>query len=310
VTTFNLTIEDVEEILTEYKEDINNIDYVNKGGQKIVFKCNFSGEEYALKFCDVTDVKTDQSVYSLEEEEDSSSQSENVVLLRAKREIDIMHRVDTPTLVKLGPIDLNLVEYKDKKILFFSEEFIQGYNLRSLVMEKRLNFSQILQLGIDIANAIDHLWKIKMVHRDIKPENIMQRQDGDFVLLDTGIAFDIQGETLTAAYNFIGTPIYASPEQLSGFRRELDFRSDLFLLGIILYECITGSHPFFQRGLNTYQIVAKIASGNIVPPSQYINDLPKKFERIIMRLLAKEPHLRYKTCSQLIEQLSALREEL
>ncbi|MGG3888608.1 serine/threonine-protein kinase [Metabacillus fastidiosus] len=304
----NLSVEDVKDILHGCKEIITDLEYQDKGGQKTVYKCKINGELFALKFCDITDSNNNEA--NKDHENNDSEQSENSVLSRAKREIDIMDKVDTPTLVKLGPIGLQIVDYKDKTLLYFSEEFIEGKDLHNIIQETPLSIEDSIELAINITTAIDNLWSISMVHRDIKPKNIMRRENGQFVLLDTGIAFDIQGETLTAAFSLIGSPIYMSPEQLSGLRRELDFRSDLFLLGIVLYEAVTGTHPFFQSGLNTYQIVANITNNKLVPISTHVQDIPKKFERIIMRLLAKEPHLRYKSCEQLLKQLYSLKEEL
>lgn len=149
-----------------------------------------------------------------------------------------------------------------------------------------------------------------MVHRDVKPRNIMRRNSGDYVLLDTGLAFDLSDESLTAAFMTVGTPIYMSPEQLKNVRRGIDFRSDLFLLGIVMYEVITGKHPFFQRGINSMQLVANIISNQVEPPSTIRSDIPNSLNTIIMRLLAKEPHLRFKTCDSLINKLQQAREEI
>lgn len=303
-----LSVVDVNELLGSHKEMVTELEYRDRGGQKTVFTCKINGEKYALKFCDVTDAESKEEKNDIVDYD--SEETENVALARAKREIDIMHRVNSPTLVKMGPIGLNLADLNNKKILYFSEEFINGADLHSLILDKPLSYLQTVDLAIDMTTAIQQLWNIKMVHRDIKPKNIMRRDDGSYVLLDTGIAFDLQGETLTAAFHLVGSQIYMSPEQLRGYRRELDFRSDLFLLGIVLYEASTGQHPFFQRGLNTYQIVANITTSSLVPPSTIISEFPKKLERIIVRLLAKEPHLRYKTCEQLLKQLHSLKEEL
>ncbi|WP_060679461.1 serine/threonine protein kinase [Virgibacillus halodenitrificans] len=303
-----LTKDDVYTLLGINKDVVTELEYKDRGGQKTVFTCKINGVKFALKFCDVTDAESKEN--QREQQESESDQADNVALSRAKREIDIMHRVDSPTLVKLGPIGLNLADLENKKILYFSEEYIDGSDLYYLISQGAISYLQTVELAIDITTAIKQLWNIKMVHRDIKPKNIMRRIDGSYVLLDTGIAFDIHGETLTAAFHLVGSQIYMSPEQLSGYRRELDFRSDLFLLGIVLYEVSTGQHPFFQSGLNTYQIFANITTNNLVPPSKLVSDFPKKLERIITRLLAKEPHLRYKTCDQLLKQLYSQREEL
>ncbi|MDH5160607.1 serine/threonine-protein kinase [Heyndrickxia oleronia] len=302
-----LTLEKVKEMLINCPETITDLEYLDRGGQKTVFKCKINGDFFALKFCDVTNTDKNDSILNTD---DNSVKAESVTLSRARREIEIMNKVDSPHLVKLGPIGLKLIEYNGRDILYFSEELIIGEDLFSILRSSELSFNQTIELAIDMTKAIKQLSSINMVHRDIKPKNIMQRKNGQYVLLDTGIAFDIQGETLTAAFHLVGTKIYMSPEQLSGYRRELDFRSDLFLLGIVLYEAISGTHPFYKPGHQTHQIIANILSTNIVPLSQIVANMPKKLERIVMRLLAKEPHLRFKSCDQLIEQLEKVKEEL
>lgn len=305
-----LSINDIREILriSEIDIGVSDLEFIDKGGQKTVFKCFMNDKPYALKFCNITKHEGDN--ISSVQEGTKLDNADSTTLSRAKREIEIMNKVNTPYLVKLGPIGLTLTEYNEKIYLFFSEEFIYGSDLHSIIKKNKLSYEQTIDMALNLANAIDHLWDIKMVHRDIKPKNIMQRDNGEYILLDTGIAFDVQGEELTAAFHLIGTKIYMSPEQLNGYRRELDFRSDLFLLGIVMYEASTGIHPFYQPGNHTHQIISNILLTNLAPPSKMIEGFPKKLERIIMRLLAKEPHLRYKSCDRLIEQLSSLKEEL
>jgi eukaryotic-like serine/threonine-protein kinase len=299
-----LSINDVKSLVGDDHE-ITEIKEIGQGGQKTVFSCNINGEKFALKFLDVT------GIGGTEGEPDDTEEVKNEVLARATREIDIMNKCDSPHLVKLGPIGLELRDFNDKRILFFSEEFIDGSDLHKIIgSPQTLSEQNVIQLGIDITNAINQLWSIGMIHRDIKPQNIMQRREGDFVLLDTGIAFDTTGQTLTKAFHIVGTPIYMSPEQLSYARRNLDFRSDLFLLGIVMYQAITGIHPFYTPGFNSVQIVSNITINPVKKISEIIESINPKLERIILRLLNKEPHLRYKTTDTLITQLDALRREI
>ncbi|MFD1953192.1 serine/threonine protein kinase [Paenibacillus thailandensis] len=306
----DLTEDQVKEICPT----CTDIVFLGKGGQKTVFSCSISGVRYAIKFLDLTNIQDQQVQQSLDSDHYSISPIEDIredVLARAKREIDIMNRCETPTLVKLGPIGMTFVEYKSRKLLYFTEELVSGEDLYTIIRrDRQITLQEGIQLGIDIATAIKHLWDINMVHRDVKPKNIMRRDNGTYVLLDTGLAFDLSDESLTAAFMTVGTRIYMSPEQLKNVRRGIDFRSDLFLLGIVLYESLTGQHPFFTRGLNSMQLVANIVSNQVEKPSNLRTDLPQSLNAIIMRLLAKEPHLRFKTCDSLIEKLAQVREEL
>jgi eukaryotic-like serine/threonine-protein kinase len=297
-----LTVEDVKKII-DNQESISDLEFLSKGGQKVVFKCKINDDYYTLKFLELSD--WDDSG-DLNETHDIQSE----ILARATREIDIMRKCDTPTLVKLGPIGMTLTEYNGKKFLYFSEEFVEGEDLFQILSKRTLSQMEAIQLGIDIATAIEHLWSIGMVHRDIKPKNIMRKMDGTFVLLDTGIAFDTQGKALTQAFHIVGTRIYMSPEQLANIKASLDFRSDLYLLGIVLYESLAGKHPFFTPGINSVQLVSRVIGGEYEPISQLCKDIHPKLERLINRLLSVQPHLRYRSCSSLIQQLKKIREEL
>ncbi|MFS0728345.1 serine/threonine-protein kinase [Paenibacillus sp. 1P07SE] len=309
----DLTVEQVQEICLDFTQ----IEYVGRGGQKIVFSGMSEGTRYAIKFLDLTNIPSPQQPTGGLQGVDvqiTASPFEDIredVLARAKREIDIMDRCDSPNLVKLGPVGMTLVEYDQKKLLYFTEELIEGEDLHTIIRrETNISIVEGVRLGLDITAAIKHLWDINMVHRDVKPRNVMRRHGGDYVLLDTGLAFDLTEESLTAAFMTVGTPIYMSPEQLRNVRRGIDFRSDLFLLGIVMYEALTGRHPFFNRGINSMQLVANIISNQVEAPRAVRPDIPPALNNIIMRLLAKEPHMRFKSCDSLMRQLHQVKEAL
>ncbi|TYR81087.1 serine/threonine protein kinase [Priestia megaterium] len=300
-----LSVSDVYEIMESHSQNIiEDIEFLSTGGQKIVFKCKIDKVPYTLKFLEIESKETEGTT----DEDDTGIESE--VLARASREIDIMNQCDTPTLVKLGPIGLNIVSFDEKKLLMFSEEYIDGEDLHTILLNRKLSEKEALNLAINISDAIDHLWNIGMVHRDIKPKNIMQNKNGDFILLDTGIAFDTQGKALTQASLIIGTAIYMSPEQITNVKINIDFRSDLFLLGIVLYQALTGSHPFYKQGVNTMQIIANIMEAQFTPIENLRSGINKRFSRIITRLLSRHPHMRFKSCENLIDMLTKLKEEI
>ncbi|MFH1010971.1 MAG: serine/threonine-protein kinase [bacterium] len=277
--------------------DITNVGEPMVGGQKIVFPCTIRGKRCVVKFM-LPKVSAAPS-----DEEDESTNIPDEVTARARREVQIMQQCNTPYLVKLGPLPLTIVDFKGQSLLYFAEEFIEGSDLRHLLRHQgTFSVEDLLRLGRHISEAIRVLWALKKVHRDIKPGNIMQRATtSDFVLLDMGLAFDLEAESITMTGFVPGTPGYFSPEQLEFTRkRQLDFRSDLFSLGIVLYEAATGIHPFvtpFTR--STTEVAANILGHNPLPPSHYRSDLPEELSDIIMRLIAKSPHLRYRTCEKL-----------
>ncbi|PGU99388.1 MULTISPECIES: serine/threonine-protein kinase [Bacillus cereus group] len=288
--------------LVQHLANISEIEFLNAGGQKAVYTCRIDGQLYTLKFIDITK--------NIGPSETESQGIETEILARASRELDIMDKCNSENLVKMGPVGLHILEHETQKLLCFSEEYIEGDDLHTILQRQPYSQGEAIQLGIDIANAIEQLWTINMVHRDIKPKNIMRKTDGSHVLLDTGIAFDVHGPALTQAFHLVGTKIYMSPEQIINTKTNLDFRSDLFLLGIVMYEALCGNHPFYKRGMETYQIFTGITHNAAVPLTQYEIGIHPKLNRIVMRLLSKQPHLRYKSCQSLITQLEELRGEL
>jgi serine/threonine protein kinase len=284
-----------EQIATAFP-NLRNIELVGKGGQKVVFRVGIDGRSYALKFALLT-----------EEIESDEGQFLDVAA-RAKREVEIMRDCNSPHIVKLGPIGLDFCDIAGQKLLYFSEEFVEGQNVKDILATgARLNPAEIVSLGTHVTSAIQELWSLGKIHRDIKPGNIIKRRGGDYVLLDAGLAFDVVGESLSAGF-LVGTPPYFSPEQLYyNNRRVLDFRSDLFSLGVTLYEMSTGVHPFWTRGETSQRLFQNIQAVSPPPPSSLNAAIPLELDRIILRLLGKSPHLRYRKCEQLIKALQEIR---
>lgn len=269
-----------------------------RGGQRIIFPVVIKGKKYALKFME-TAVNSSNTG-----DENSGTLAIDEITARARREVDIMKKCNSSHLVKLGPIPLTSITYNGRILVYFTEEFIEGRDLESILRSiRRLPVKDLLSLGKDITKAIHTIWKCnEKVHRDIKPGNIIKRNsDGSYVLLDLGLVLDLSDISLTLPGLVPGTVPYLSPDQLDLARkRQLDFRSDLFSLGIVLYEASTGVHPFMSAGQSQTDIIANILAHNPPCPRSLQRDLPENLDIIIMRLLAKKPHLRYRTCEELI----------
>ena len=278
-----------------------------RGGQKVVFPCEIDKKKYAIKFILLQDLK-----YGDEESSDSSNIEE--IRLRAERELSIMKRVSSYNLIKMGTIDLTHTEYDGQDLLYYSEEWVDGKDLSTILRENVvLSVEDVMRLGIDIANAIGKIWEeTKVVHRDIKPQNIIQRsEDGSYVLLDLGMAFDLEDKSLTKMGYIPGTKLYFSPEQLDWKRkRDIDFRSDLFSLGVVMYQAITGSHPFYKSGMDDNELFQRIIYENPIQPMLIRSNIPQEANDIIMRLLSKVPNARYRKVSLLINKLSELLDDL
>jgi serine/threonine protein kinase len=267
-----------------------------RGGQKVVFRIELGDQPFALKF----------ALLSNAFQPDVADIDETV--LRARRETQIMQECKSPYMVKAGPIELGTASIDGQNVIYFSEEFIEGQALSDVLRQTGpLSVVSVVQLGKQMCSAIEELWSLGKIHRDIKPGNIMQRSNGaDYVLLDAGLAFDVAGESISAGF-LVGTMAYFSPEQFDYTnRRVMDFRSDIFSLGVTLYEASTGQHPFFSSTTSTPHLYTKITKHNPTPAS-YINpEVPASLDKVILRMMGKSPHLRYRRISQLQEALALI----
>ncbi len=264
-----------------------DIQEVDRGGQKIVFSGIIDGRKYALKFM----APNPSQVAG------QNSEFLDDVTSRARREVETMQECSTPHLVGMGPIGLNTTYIAGNPIIYFSEEFVEGNNLRSYLQSNGvLSFPELVRLAFHMSEAIKAIWQFSKIHRDIKPGNIMRRRDnGDFVLLDMGLVFDLQDDSLSVCP--VGTPLYFSPEQMdfNNRRMTMSFRSDLFSLGIVMYEMATGKHPFIEGARTTWEALGNIANVTPRSPKELRPELSEKLSDIITRLLAKRPALRYRS---------------
>lgn len=277
------------------------------GGQKLVFPCTIDGERFVLKVM-ASNTKA-APAGAADQTEDVPLADE--VLARARREVAILEACKSLHLPKIGPMGLTVSEFQGQQLIAFSEEFIDGENLETILANTpTLGPPEILSLAQHMNIAIDELWKHRKIHRDIKPPNIMKRRgDGSFVLLDAGIALDLEGGTLTKTGIIVRTPGFIAPELItydSDGKRKADCRSDHFLLGIVLYLTATGQHPFItKQGQGEDQTVANIIKLKPQPPHTMRKDIPKGLSKIIMRMLEKRSHARFKNCAQLKAHLDS-----
>ena len=290
-----LTTADVSSVLPEAQ----NVVHVGDGGQKRVFRAEIGGITYAIKFMR----PTVQQVATSEVAEDVSLVDD--VTARATREVETLGQCHTPYLVKPGPIGLTTADVKGERLLYFTEEFIDGEALNTYLQTNgTLNPRELVALGTHITLAIQELWTLSKIHRDVKPGNIMRRRiSGDFVLLDMGLVFDLDDRSFSLGP--VGTVAYFSPEQMDFKNRRsiLDFRSDTFSLGIVLYQMATGQHPFVGGAANSWEVLTNIQTLLPTPPKQLRADLPDALNSIILRLLGKRPSLRYRSSKMLLDAL-------
>jgi len=179
---------------------------------------------------------------------------------------------------------------------FIAMEYLEGQSLRDVLeVRGQLTPDEVVDIAKQVCAALDYAHSHKVIHRDIKPDNIHILPGGHVKLTDFGIARLMEEPSLTAEGQVFGTPSYMSPEQVSG--KPLDHRTDIFSLGIVIYEMLTGRKPF--TGDSVVTITYNIMNQEVVvPPS-----VPPFLERVIHKCLAKDPNLRYNSAAELAADL-------
>ena len=186
---------------------------------------------------------------------------------------------------------------------FIAMEYIEGRSLRDLLRSGHgFAYSEVARIGAALAAALDYAHSKGVVHRDIKPANVLFTLQGLVKITDFGVA-RLESSNLTAAGQFIGTPNYMSPEQVEG--GVVDGRSDLFSLGVVLFELLTGQRPFAGQSLT--EVAYKIVHEPARIPSQMRPGVPSAFNPVVLKLLEKDPNRRYGRGSDVARALEALR---
>jgi serine/threonine-protein kinase len=218
---------------------------------------------------------------------------------RFEREIEVLARLQHPNILPL--LDSGAVD----GALYYVMPFVSGESLRArLARESRLPIDEALRIACEVADALGYAHSQGIVHRDIKPENILL-SGGHAVVADFGIGKLMLSESdahLTSAGSVIGTPAYVSPEQGSG-KPDLDGRSDLYSLGIVLYEMLAGEAPF--TGPTPQAVIVKRLTEPVPRLRAHRLAIPDSVERVMLTLLAREPADRYATAGELLHALES-----
>jgi len=209
------------------------------------------------------------------------------------REAQILGRLSHPNIVSIYDLGTN-----DEGSAYLVMEYVPGKTLESVMAAQgALPLSRVGVWAGDLANALNRAHRAGIIHGDVKPANIFVTDEGHIKLGDFGIArFATQ---LSGTGKLVGTPAYLSPEQIKGETQ--DNRSDIFSLGIILYQLATGVRPF--DGSSVTAVCAQIVAAEPAPPSQHNPELPKEFDRIVLRCLSKDPNKRYASGESLAASL-------
>jgi hypothetical protein len=209
---------------------------------------------------------------------------------RFQREARTAAQLEHPNIIAIYRVG------RSGRVIYFVMKFLRGGSLSSLLAHrKRLTPPEIRRLLLEAGSALGYAAQRGIVHRDIKPDNIMFDEFGHSVLTDFGIAKAASGQKLTGTGMSIGTPHYMSPEQARA--QPIDGRSDIYSLGIVAYQCLTGAVPY--DGEDSFSIGYKHITEPIPTPSLVTADERRLFE-VIKRMLMKDPFDRYQTCEELI----------
>ena len=262
------------------QEEFEKIELMARGGQKIVFDGvhNSYGETVIKLYFQLNDP-------------------------RSLREIQIERDLNLSMVPKI--YETGTIEYEGTETLYIIEQKVKGTELRK-VLESGKRFSleeavTFLEQGLEFIACIENKG---IVHRDIKPENTIRADDGRIFFLDFGIARILGADSLTRTGAMMGphTPGYAAPEQFNNLKKEIDSRADIFSLGVVTYECITGKNPFREGSINALEVLQKTET---ITPVQYSikGDTQSQFMALLGAMMGKYPSRRPRTAKQAIDWL-------
>src|SRR5579859_3889737 len=193
---------------------------------------------------------------------------------------------------------------EEEGLYYITMELVEGKSLQALLdAGQAFPLPRVLRIMEQTCSALHFAHERNIVHRDIKPANLMLTADDTVKVTDFGTAKILQFGTVQQTAHVMGTPSYMSPEQVKG--RVVDGRSDIFSLGVLLYEMITGEKPF--PGQNITTVIYKIVNEEPVPPRQIDPSIHSGLSAVVMKALAKEPAARYQTCRDMLEDLKNYR---
>lgn len=221
---------------------------------------------------------------------------------RFERESAVLKQLNHPNIVRLFGVG------KYQGTPYFAMEYVQGESLDKVMARRdRMTWEEVVALGQQLCAALQHAHDAGIVHRDLKPSNLMILADGTLKLTDFGIAKDLDVTALTGANNTIGTAAYMSPEQCKG-DPHLSPKSDLYSLGVVLYELVTGRKPFVAE--SAMELFMMHVSGSFERPSRLALEVPPWLDTVICQLLEKKPEQRPLDAAMVGKALASVREKV
>ena len=221
---------------------------------------------------------------------------DQAIVERFKHELLLAHQVTHRNVIRI----YDLSEAEGMK--FITMEYVDGENLLTLIREKkRFTPDESVEIMQQVCRALEAAHGVGVIHRDLKPQNIMRDKTGRVVVMDFGLARTLEGDGMTQSGALVGTMEYMSPEQALG--KTLDQRSDIFALGLIFYEMLTGQMPF--KATSTIASLIRRTQEQVAPVSDHDNTIPRSVSDIVSKCLARDLETRYQTTTALLHDLEA-----
>jgi serine/threonine-protein kinase len=253
-------------------------------------------------------------------------------IARFRQESLILFRLDHPNVVRIYAFEEKvpnshfadtIFQSSQEYVYFIVDEFIPGLNLRQYMAANKISPKDAVRIAIEIAKALSHAHAKGVIHRDIKPDNIMVTSEGDVRVLDFGMAkfmgWFLEQQlalpmsqrvpvVITGPDEVLGTASYMSPEQWGQVQRDrqsaIDERTDVWSLGVVLYELLTGINPFVAR--TTEEVRMLVALVHPPPLSEHMGRGSRRFQRIVSRALKKDRGDRYQAIEQMLHEMDNL----
>ncbi|MBN1270975.1 MAG: serine/threonine protein kinase [Candidatus Aminicenantes bacterium] len=242
------------------------------------------------------DLKRDVAIKTIRFDLFPEENQREILMKRFMNEAQAAGRLSHPNIITVYDIG------RQEDMTYIVMQYIKGMSLQSIMAsKKKVAYSNILNIMEKACLALDYAHEKGIVHRDIKPGNIMMSEEGEPFIADFGIA-RVETSTMTQTGTIMGTLSYMSPEQIEG--KKVDGRTDIFSLGVILYELLTGKMPF--EGDNVSTTIYKIMNKEPEPLNITKKDIPSGFQHIINKALAKNPEERYQSCREFVKDLRGL----
>jgi predicted Ser/Thr protein kinase len=223
-------------------------------------------------------------------------------LARFQREIELAARLNHPNIARIYDSGTH------QGLYYYAMELIEGLPLDEYVRQHKLSARQTMILMQTVCEAVQHAHQNGVIHRDLKPSNILVSEDGQPHVVDFGLAIpwdqDHTFRTVSTDGEITGTPAYMSPEQAVGQHEQLDTRTDVYSLGVVLYELLTGAFPY-DVNTSMAETLRHIRDTDPVRPSKIVRSLDRDIDTIVLKALAKEPERRYQSITELRHDIEA-----